>query len=159
MNYIFASRLSSVESFLSCCLRAYGTIGPRRRSNSFKSRSAHTRKKIRPIILVMIDENPKGFYDEIFWNTELVDKYSLMLVKELIPFIDRNYRTIQTSESRMNFGISFSGYISLLTTIQHSNIFSRVSCQSSVYWAGEREKRIKDLIAQTSTKSIEIYMD
>ena len=89
----------------------------------------------------------------------MVDKYSLMLVKELIPFIDRNYRTIQTSESRMNFGISFSGYISLLTTIQHSNIFSRVSCQSSVYWAGEREKRIKDLIAQTSTKSIEIYMD
>ena len=82
-----------------------------------------------------------------------------MLVNELVPFIDRHYRTIQASESRMNFGISFSGYISLLTTIQHSDIFSRVSCQSSVYWAGEREKRIKDLIDQTSTKSIEIYMD
>ena len=107
----------------------------------------------------MIDENPQGFYNEIFWNTESVDKYSLMLVNELVPFIDRHYRTIQASESRMNFGISFSGYISLLTTIQHSNIFSRVSCQSSVYWAGEREKRIKDLIDQTSTKSIEIYMD
>ena len=116
-------------------------------------------REIRPIILVMIDENPQGFYNEIFWNTESVDKYSLMLVKELVPFIDEHYRTIQESESRMNFGTSFSGYISLLTTIQHSNIFSRVSCQSSVYWAGEREKRIKDLIAQTSTKSIEIYMD
>ena len=78
----------------------------------------------------MIDENPQGFYNEIFWNTESVDKYSLMLVNELVPFIDRHYRTIQASESRMNFGISFSGYISLLTTIQHSDIFSRVSCQS-----------------------------
>ena len=99
-------------------------------------------KKVRPIILVMIDENPKGFYDELFWNTESVNQYSLMLVKELVPYIDQHYRTIQPPESRMNFGISFSGYISLLTTIQHSDIFSRVSCQSSVYWAGEREKRI-----------------
>jgi len=99
-------------------------------------------KKVRPIILVMIDENPKGFYDELFWNTESVNQYSLMLVKELVPYIDQHYRTIQPPESRMNFGISFSGYISLLTTIQHSDIFSRVSCQSSVYWAGKREKRI-----------------
>ena len=117
-------------------------------------------KRIQPIILVMIDENPEGFYNEIFWNKESVAKYSSMLVKELVPFIDNNYRTIQNPESRLNFGTGFSGYVSLLTTMMHSNTFLQVSCQSSIYWAGEREERINKLILdQAPIESLEIYME
>ena len=83
-----------------------------------------------------------------------------MLVKELVPFIDNNYRTIQNPENRLNFGTGFSGYVSLLTTILHSNTFSQVSCQSSIYWAGEREERINKLILdQAPIESLEIYME
>ena len=55
----------------------------------------------------MIDENSKGFYDELFWNTESVNQYSLMLVKELVPYIDQHYRTIQTLKAGWILALAF----------------------------------------------------
>ena len=55
----------------------------------------------------MTDENSKGFYDELFWNTESVNQYSLMLVKELVPYIDQHYRTIQTLKAGWILALAF----------------------------------------------------
>jgi endo-1,4-beta-xylanase len=86
-------------------------------------RHAIENRKIRPAIYV---------FAEGLGNTLYLDypdgslKVESMIVWELIPFIDRTYRTIASHEGRAIEGFSMGGYGALLIAFRHPALFSSV---------------------------------
>jgi len=66
------------------------------------------------------------------------DKKTSMLetnvVKELIPYVDDNFRTIATPETRLVMGFSMGGYGALLYGTRHPDVFGRVLARSAGRW-------------------------
>lgn len=52
--------------------------------------------------------------------------YEDYFIKEIIPFIDNKYNTIQNKESRFIGGASAGGYTALHCAFRHQNLFSKV---------------------------------
>lgn len=79
--------------------------------------------KVRPMIYV---------YANGLGNTLFLDyadgsvKVESMIVKELIPFIDRQYRTIASHEGRAIDGFSMGGFGALLIAFRNPQLFSSV---------------------------------
>ena len=92
-------------------------------------------KKISPLIIVCPRiENSRGINssdnckDIICKNniTIQVGMYEDYLIKEVIPFIDNNYNTIDISSGRFIGGASAGGYAALHNAFRHPNLFSKV---------------------------------
>lgn len=63
------------------------------------------------------------------------DKYGRMLVEELKPFIDAEYRTLGDAENTGIGGSSMGGLVSLYLALKYSGIFWKVAVLSpSVWW-------------------------
>lgn len=86
-------------------------------------RDAIENKKVRPMIYV---------FAEGLGNTLFLDypdgsvKVESMIVWELIPFIDKTYRTIASHEGRAIEGFSMGGYGALLIAFRYPTLFSSV---------------------------------
>jgi enterochelin esterase-like enzyme len=63
----------------------------------------------------------------------LSDNYTNFLVNELIPRIDKDFRTLSSKENRFIAGSSMGGLISLYTIIKYPDYFSAAACVST-HW-------------------------
>ncbi|WP_296700941.1 alpha/beta hydrolase-fold protein [Algoriphagus sp.] len=82
-------------------------------------------KKIRPFILVIPDE--KTSYDGSFYsNSEYFGNWEDFTAFDLVNYVDQNFRTIPTKESRGITGHSMGGYGALKIAMHHPEIFSSV---------------------------------
>ncbi|KIL34445.1 hypothetical protein SD71_20405 [Cohnella kolymensis] len=92
-------------------------------------------QKIKPMIIVspMID-NSYGV------NTSSTNKkvgdhneglYEDFIVKELIPYVDSNYSTIQSRDGRYVGGLSMGGFSALYLAFAHPDLFSKVGGHSA----------------------------
>ena len=94
-------------------------------------------KKINPMIIVCPNiDNSRGInsaneYKEIQGKYGIVNLglYEDYLIKEVIPFIDKNYKTISNKENRYIGGISSGGYIALHNGLRHQDLFSKIGGQ------------------------------
>ena len=91
-------------------------------------------KRINPILLVLVQENAAGYYQEIFWDTESMQKYAEMFVEEIVLFIDQNYRTVQDPTGRINIGTGFSGCVDMYNGLKYPNKFAHLAGQTSVFF-------------------------
>ncbi len=107
------------------------------------------KNKIRPAIVVGIWNSPNRFReympnepsDEIYKRTKslegtpqiLSDNYLSFIVKELKPFIDKNYSTRPDSRSTLIMGSSMGGLISLYALIKYPDVFGGAGCVST-HW-------------------------
>lgn len=73
------------------------------------------------------------------WYTDSVsapnDKYEGYIVKELIPEIDKTYRTVATREGRIMAGLSMGGYGSLKFGLKYPEMFSLIGSFSGALGA------------------------
>lgn len=91
-------------------------------------------KKIKPFIIVCPDmDNSRGInssneYKEVQgkYGTVHLGLYEDYLIKEIIPYIDKNYKTICNRENRYIGGISSGGYIALHNGLRHQDLFSKI---------------------------------
>jgi S-formylglutathione hydrolase FrmB len=58
-------------------------------------------------------------------------RYEDFFVQELIPFVDRTYRTIRDRRARGISGVSMGGYGALHLAMRHPDVFGSVSAQSA----------------------------
>jgi enterochelin esterase family protein len=80
---------------------------------------------IRPMILVLPD--CFTYYGgSQYINSSATGKYDDYLTREIVPFIDKNFRTIPDPRSRSVMGISSGGYGSLIMGIRHADLFGLV---------------------------------
>lgn len=73
------------------------------------------------LIIVMPDGGNSWYTDSA---TEPKDAYDSYIVKELIPYVDKEFRTIARRESRMVAGLSMGGFGALKFALKYPQLFS-----------------------------------
>ncbi len=78
-------------------------------------------------ILVCVDGANSWYIDSPVHPKSLYDTY---ITKELIPYIDRSYRTVTDRSGRGVMGLSMGGHGALLLSIEHPDLFSAAGSMS-----------------------------
>jgi len=100
--------------------------------------------------LIVMPEGNNGWYSDS--ATVPNDKYESYIVKELIPEIDKNFRTIPDRNSRVIAGLSMGGYGSLKFGLKYPEMFSLVGSFSGALGAAswmEKDLGGRGVIAET----------
>jgi len=105
-------------------------------------------KTVQPVVAVFIHLNQEAGFAEVSGPEK--DKYTSMLVDELIPMIDAKYRTLTTPESRVLWGASAGGYVSIYCAFTYPELFGWVVGHSTNV-DEPRGKELQELIASSDT--------
>jgi enterochelin esterase family protein len=65
-----------------------------------------------------------------YLNSTAIGRYEDYVLDEIVPHLDRTYRTIAGAEGRGVFGKSSGGYGSIMLGMQHPDVFGAVACHS-----------------------------
>lgn len=84
---------------------------------------AISKNKIRPYILVIADNNTL-FSGSFYSNSSLTGNWSDFEAKELVAYMDKNFRTIPTRDARGIGGHSMGGYGVLKIAMLYPDVFS-----------------------------------
>jgi enterochelin esterase family protein len=106
-------------------------------------------QEIPPLIGVFVD--PTNRNEEYSYDLEFME----MFVRELVPWVDTEYRTMAAPESRAVTGVSLGGLTALLFTIQHPEVFGNCGAYSPAIWFGDLIDQYQD----SSVLPVRIYMD
>lgn len=89
-----------------------------------------TEMKISPMIVVMPDGSNR-YGGSFYTNSITTGNWEDYLVRDLVAFIDKNYRTLARAESRGIAGHSMGGYGALKIAMKHPDVFGAVYGTSS----------------------------
>jgi S-formylglutathione hydrolase FrmB len=92
------------------------------------ARLVHERK-MGPVIIVFPDCFT-AFGGNQYVNSSAVGRYADYLTRELVPFVDRELRTLADREHRGVFGKSSGGYGALLHAMKHARYWGAAACHS-----------------------------
>ena len=90
---------------------------------------AIAKNKIRPYILVIADNNTL-FSGSFYSNSSLIGDWIDFEAKELVDYMDKNFRTIATRDGRGIGGHSMGGYGALKIAMLYPDVFSCVYAMS-----------------------------
>lgn len=94
--------------------------------------------------IIVTPEGANGWYSDSISAPN--DKYESYIVKELIPEIDKTYRTVATRDGRMIAGLSMGGYGSIKFGLKYPEMFSMVGSFSGALGAASfTEKTIGNI--------------
>jgi predicted alpha/beta superfamily hydrolase len=124
-----------------------------------------TAGEIKPLIVVGIYNAGKDRVDEYTPTVDSgvkqggrADAYGRMLVEELKPFIDSEYRTRRGARATGLGGSSLGGLVSLYLGLKYPHVFGRLAVVSpSVWW--DNQKIIREVQALGRRLPLRIWMD
>jgi enterochelin esterase-like enzyme len=90
-------------------------------------------REIPPMIIVMPDAGVTFYVNDAAGKV----RYEDMFVKELIPFVDKTYRTRAAREFRGVAGLSMGGWGTLVYALRHPDLFSAAAAFSAAVWSDE----------------------
>jgi predicted alpha/beta superfamily hydrolase len=122
-------------------------------------------KQIRPLIIVGVYNAGKERVDEYTPTKDaqvkqggLADLYGRMLVEELKPFIDSQYRTLRGAKDTGLGGSSLGGLVSLYLGIKYPQVFGKLAVVSpSVWW--DNKMIVRSVEALHRRPHTRIWMD
>ncbi len=85
--------------------------------------------RLRPAIYVLPDCFTR-YGGSQYLNSAATGRYEDYVIDEIVPYIDRTYRTIAGPEGRGVFGKSSGGYGSIMLGMKHPEVFGAVACHS-----------------------------
>jgi predicted alpha/beta superfamily hydrolase len=122
-------------------------------------------QKIEPLIIVGVNNTGKDRIDEYTPARDAkykmggkADLYGRMLVEELKPFIDTNYRTIKDAKHTGLGGSSLGGLVSLYLGLKYPHVFGRIAVVSPSVWFADKQI-VKYANAVPVKPQIRIWMD
>ena len=65
-----------------------------------------------------------------YLNSSAIGRYEDHLIREVVPHLDANFRTLDSSAHRGVFGKSSGGFAALTQAMKHPDIFGAVACHS-----------------------------
>ncbi len=83
--------------------------------------------------IIVTSEGDNGWYTDSVATPN--DKYESYIIKELIPEIDKKFRTIADRDHRMIAGLSMGGYGAIKFGLKYPEMFSLVGSFSGAVWA------------------------
>ena len=81
-----------------------------------------------------------------------------MFVEELVPFIDKNYRTIDSSNGRASIGAGFTGATAVACTFQKPHLIGKLGCQSPVMF-GMSNEHLEGELTPFEGKPLDVYLE
>jgi enterochelin esterase family protein len=81
-----------------------------------------------------------------------------IIVNEVLPYIEKNYRTVQESTSRAVMGGGYDGFIGLYTTLKFPRVFGNVAIQS-IEMLDEDMKLLVKEFKTSSEQPLLFYLD
>ena len=88
----------------------------------------------------------------------LADVYGRMLVEELKPFVDKQYRTLPGAENCGMGGSSLGGLVTLYLGLRYPSVFARLAVMSpSVWW--RNRAILKTIAALPERPELRIWLD
>ena len=118
--------------------------------------------RIPPCIVVAVANSPARREDYTLevdprYGGGRSDRYARFLIEELLPFLDRTYRTRTRPEDRTVIGSSLGGLVSLDLGLLHSDVFGRVgSISPAVWWA---DRAVVTRVTATGHRPVRVWMD
>jgi enterochelin esterase-like enzyme len=107
-------------------------------------------RAIGPLIAIMIDPVVRGR------EYRASEDYAAFLEAEMLPHLERRYRTLAQREARGVMGASLGGLISTYVALARPHLFSRVGGQSSALHL--EEARLTALLTNSSAR-VAFYLD
>jgi enterochelin esterase-like enzyme len=90
-------------------------------------------REVPPMIIVMPDAGATFYINDAAGKV----RYEDMFIKELIPFIDKAYRTRADREFRGVAGLSMGGWGTLVYAFRHPDLFAAGAAFSAAVWSDE----------------------
>ncbi|MCB2290610.1 DUF3327 domain-containing protein [Clostridium sp. CS001] len=87
-------------------------------------------RKIPPIITIFIDSPEETREDELSCD----DVFADVIVKDLIPWVRKNYNVSNNANEAIIGGLSVGGLTATYLGLKHSEVFGNVLSQSGSYW-------------------------
>ncbi len=87
--------------------------------------------EVKPFIIVGINNTDDRSTE--YSDTPLGSLYMKLIVENIKPFIDKNYRTLTDRSNTAVGGSSMGGLISFLIAWKHSDVFSKAACFSPAF--------------------------
>ncbi|MCH8149778.1 MAG: hypothetical protein IH987_17635, partial [Planctomycetes bacterium] len=106
---------------------------------------------VKPVIAVFILPPPAPPFQS-------QEPYMEMFATELVPFIDENYRTIETPEGRACIGAGVDGFTALACGFANPTMFGRIAAQSAFIFDA-KEKELREALDKTDKWAGRVYMD
>lgn len=126
-----------------------------------------TAGEVEPLIIVMVPHGgtQEDRFDEYtptkprnFRNGGKADSYGRMLVEELKPFIDSEYRTLKDPANTGLGGASFGGIVSLHLGLKYPTVFGKLAVMSpSVWW--DNKLILRNVNELKSKPDLRIWLD
>jgi enterochelin esterase-like enzyme/outer membrane protein assembly factor BamB len=110
-------------------------------------------QQIRPLIAVLIDSNS---FDEFAGN--LRDQHAEMIVRELVPLIDRSYRTLAVPSERAFMGADAAGYAGFYSAFKFPGTFGMVAGQSTYLFNPVGGEQLRRLVNATPRFAARFYL-
>ena len=112
---------------------------------------------VRPVIVVFLPSLVGGGYTEYVGAKR--DEYARVFFDEVLPFVEENYRTIQSREGRANIGMVHGAFMAFYATFTRPDLFSNLAIQT-MYWDQTSQAHDEGLIPPRSENPvIHIYYD
>jgi len=114
--------------------------------------------KMEEVIIVGIYNTKERLNEYNFFHPE-GKAYANFIIRELKPFIDENYRTIQSKDNTAIIGSSMGGLISFQLAWSFPNVFGKCGAMSSSFWVDDR--KIFEVVENDPEpkKDLKIYID
>jgi enterochelin esterase-like enzyme len=90
-------------------------------------------REIPPMIIVMPDAGVTFYINDAAGKV----RYEDMFIQELIPFIDKTYRTRADREFRGVAGLSMGGWGTLVYALRHPDVFAAGAAFSAAVWSDD----------------------
>ena len=85
------------------------------------------------------------------------DDYSRALVEELLPYIDKTYRTQTDPQTRGIMGVGSAGFVSVYATFTQPGAFGKAASQS--FYLGDRGDELLEAIQQAEPDGRSVYVE
>jgi predicted alpha/beta superfamily hydrolase len=128
------------------------------------AQSLITSQAIEPVIIVGIYNTGSDRIDEYTPTADAkykgghADDYGRMIVEELKPLIDSNYRTLKDARNTAIGGSSLGGLVSLHLALKYPNVFGKVAVVSpSVWW--DKKEILREVEALKKRLRLRVWLD
>nr|MBC8235897.1 ester cyclase [bacterium] len=99
--------------------------------------------------VIIVTPNGSNKYGGSFYtNSELSGNYEDYIVEDIVSFIDTNYHTITSRNSRAIVGISMGGYGSMKLAMKHPDVFGAVASHSGPLYFDATKPLIPAVVAE-----------
>lgn len=126
------TRLFQEKKIRNCIVVGIWNSGPLRHSDYCPEK---------PLQFLTVDEktfiynSTRGAGNKVFADTVYSDKYLQFIVKELKPYVDKNYAVYKDPAHTFIAGSSMGGLISLYAMCEYPGVFGAAACLST-HWTG-----------------------